>query len=325
MRQAAGALRPSQSVDEIYLLKTLEPRTARNGSLYLQLELADCSGTVQGRFWDASEALIEALRGARFIRVKGRTEVYQNRLQLVASGLRAVPTEQVNLDDFLPHTPRDVEELWGEVLRTAESIQNPHLASLLKAFVADEGFVQQFRRAPAAVSYHQPYLGGLLEHTANVTGLAEFVCARYTSLDRDLLLTGALLHDIGKIREFTYDAAFEYTDEGKLLGHLVIGVMMVQEKLNALADFPVALRDTLFHLMLSHHGEYEWGSPKLPMTPEAFALHHLDNLDAKVEASTRAIETDRLPESAWTEYNRMFGRTLYKGMSGDAGTTEQSP
>ena len=312
-RQAVVELAPNQDVNEVYLLKSCEIRTARNGSLYLQLKLTDCTGTIDGRVWDATEAMGLSLASARFVQVKGRAETYQNRLQLVAAAIRPVSSDKLDPSDFLPRTPQDIDALWARLRQGAASISNPHLSRLVAAFLDDERIARDFRRCPAAVSYHQPYIGGLLEHTVNILDLGLFVCDQYPLLHRDLLVAGIVLHDIGKTREMSYDGPFDYTDAGKLLGHLVIGVMMIDDKLSDLPDFPDDLRNVLCHLILSHHGEYEWGSPKLPMTPEALALHHLDNLDAKVEASGRAIDTDRLPESAWTEWNPMFKRELYKG------------
>jgi 3'-5' exoribonuclease len=224
-----------------------------------------------------------------------------------------VDESKVDADAFQPRTKEDIEELWTRMKEVVEALENAQMKRLLTAILDDEKIARDFKRCPAAVNYHQSYIGGLLEHTVKILEMGVFVCEQYPRLNRDLLLAGIILHDIGKTREMKYDGPFEYTDPGKLLGHLVIGVMMIQEKMRDLPDFPEDLRDVLYHLILSHHGEYEWGSPKLPMTPEALALHHLDNLDAKVEASGRAIETDRLAESSWTEYNQMFKRELYKG------------
>ena len=317
-RQTVASLRPNQSLSEVYLLNSCELRSARNGSLYLQMKLTDRSGTIEGRLWNASQAMGKALDGAQYVYVKGRVETYQGRLQVVADGIKPVEPDNVLLDDFLPHTAQDVDELYARLERAAGTVTQPQLAVLLKAFLDDEEIARGFRRCPAAVSFHQPYLGGLLEHTVNVVELAELVCDRYESLNRDLLVTSAVLHDVGKIRELTYNGPFGYSDQGKLVGHLVIGVMMIQEKLEAMSDFPDDLRDVLFHMILSHHGEHEWGSPKLPMTPEALVLHHLDNLDAKVEASSREIETDPMSKSHWTGFSRMFKRELYKGLARDS-------
>ena len=255
----------------------------------------------------------KALDGADFVRVSGRVEVYQNSLQLVITTIRRVPDENVSVEDFLPRTEQDVDELSEKLLKIAATVQNRHLRQLLDAFLNDEEFVRRLKACPAAVSYHQPYLGGLLEHTVSVVEMADYLASRYTKLDRELLLTGAILHDIGKIEELTWTKAFNYTDRGKLVGHLILAVEMIRERVHEIEDFPPHLYDLLSHLVLSHHGEYEWGSPKLPMTAEAIALHYLDNLDAKLEASTRIIEADRLTESNWTEYSRMFSRQLYRG------------
>jgi len=314
-RQSVVDLLPNQDVNEVYLLKSCEVRTARNGSLYLQMKLTDQTGTVDCRVWDASEAMGQTLCAARFVQVKGRAETYQNRLQVVAAAVRPVNPDRVDVEAFLPRTQADIETMWSDLRTAADTIENPHMKALINAFLDDPQLAEDFKRCPAAVSYHQPYLGGLLEHTLNIIDLASYVCRKYPALNRDLLMASVILHDVGKTRELTYDGPFDYTDTGKLLGHLVIGVMMIQDRIRELPDFPDDLRDVLCHMILSHHGEYEWGSPKLPMTPEAFALHHLDNLDAKVEAASRAIENDHLAENPWTEWNPMFKRELYKGLS----------
>ena len=313
MRTVVGSLSPRQAVDEVYLLQECNLRTARNGKFYLHLKLSDNTGSITGRLWNATEALYQALAGADFARVRGRVEVYQDSLQFVVDAIRAVPDEEVHPEDFLPATERDVNEMFARLVALGETVLNPHLRQLLDAFLGDEEMAAKIRKAPAAVTYHQPYLGGLLEHTLSVTEMADYLAGRFPQLDRDLFITGSILHDVGKVAELSYRRVFEYTDRGRLVGHLIIGVQMVQDRVRAIDDFPEHLFDLLCHLILSHHGEYEWGSPKLPMTPEAIALHHLDNLDAKIEASTRAIETDRMTEGNWTEYSRMFQRMLYKG------------
>jgi 3'-5' exoribonuclease len=313
MHTDIGELRPNQNIDDVYLVKECRLRSAKSGNYYLHLVLGDKTGALQSRMWNATEALYNALAGVEFVRVAGRIEVFQDALQLIVNTVRRVPPEQVKVEDFLPATKNDVAQMLAKLKALGATVTNEHLAKLLEAFFADAGFVEKFKKAPAAVSYHQPYLGGLLEHTLAVAELADLVAAKYPQLDRNLFITGTILHDIGKIDELAYSRAFAYTDRGQLIGHLIIGIEMVQEHVRGIEGFPTHLCDLLCHMILSHHGEYEWGSPKLPMTPEAIALHHLDNLDAKVEASTRAIETDRLTEGNWTEYSRMFQRTLYKG------------
>jgi 3'-5' exoribonuclease len=313
MHTDIGALAPNQNIDDIYLARVCQLRTAKGGKHYLHADLGDKTGQITARLWNATDAMFQALGGAHFVRVTGRVEVYQDSLQLNLNTIRPVSDKDVNVEDFLPRSPRDVEEMFAKLRELAASVRNEHLSRLLSDFLGDGDFTARFKKAPAAVSYHQPYLGGLLEHTLAVATLADYVASRYPGLDRDLLMTGTLLHDIGKIEELSYATGFEYTDRGRLIGHLIIAVQMVQDRVRRIEGFPPHLFDLLSHLILSHHGEYEWGSPKLPMTAEAIALHHLDNLDAKVEASTRTIEGDRLTEGNWTEYSRMFQRQLYRG------------
>jgi len=307
------SLTANQTVDEVYLLRVCQLRTTRRGKFYLHLELEDRTGRINARMWNATEALFKALDGAQFVRVSSRVEVYQDALQMIVDTIRSVRPDEVNVAEFLPTTTRDVDAMWTTLRALAATVTEPHLSTLLTAVLDDETFAAKFRKAPAAVTYHQPFLGGLLEHTLSVTEMADIVAARYPRLDRDLLIAGCILHDIGKVDELSYDTAFDYTDRGRLIGHLIIAVGYLQDRVREIEGFPPELFDVLSHLILSHHGEYEWGSPKLPMTAEAFALHHLDNLDAKVEASTRAIESKRVGEGNWTEFNRMFQRRLYRG------------
>ena len=310
---AVNELKPAQEVDQVFLIRRKQLRQARNGSLYFQAELCDSTGSVPARMWDASEVLLEALGNTNFVRVRGRVEVYREQLQLILASIRPAPQEEVDLERFLPHSPYDPDERLARLLDITESVGNPHLRSLLQAFFDDEVFIEQFKRCPAAVSYHHPTIGGLVEHTASVTEMAELVCQHYPHIDRDMLLTGCVLHDIGKTRELAYQEAFTYTVHGELVGHVTSGVLMVEEKVRGLADFPPELLDELRHVILSHHGEYEFGSPKLPMTREALALHYLDNLDAKMEAITRAMEDKAAGDETWTERLRMFQRHFYRG------------
>jgi len=319
-----ASLTPNRNVEEVYLLRVCQLRTTRNGKFYLHIELEDRTGRINARMWNATEALFKALDGTQFVRVSARVEVYQDSLQMIVNTIRSVRADEVNVAEFLPATTRDVDAMWTALRTLAESVTDPHLLQLLTDVLDDETFAEKFRRAPAAVTFHQPYLGGLLEHTLSVTELADIIAARYPQLDRDLLITGCVLHDIGKVDELSYDTSFDYTDRGRLIGHLIIAVGYLQERVREIEGFPPVLFDLLSHLILSHHGEYEWGSPKLPMTAEAFALHHVDNLDAKVEASTRAISAERVGEGNWTEFNRMFQRRLYRGPR-QASSEEDAP
>ncbi len=324
MHTDIGSFSPGQIVDDVYLVRECQLRTAKNGKYYLHVGLTDKTGQIAGRLWNATEALFQALQGASFVRVQGRVEVYQDFLQLNLGTIRAAGGDDVVVEDFLPVTSKDVEAMYARLAEIAETVKNAHLLRLLHDVLGDPALAAAFKKAPAATAYHQPWLGGLLEHTLAVTELADLVAARYERLDRDLFITGAILHDIGKIEELSYAKGFDYTDRGKLVGHLILAVEMLQDRVRAIEGFPPHLFDLLSHLILSHHGEYEFGSPKLPMTAEAIALHHLDNLDAKVEASTRAIETDRMTEGNWTEFSRMFQRQLYRGPRSEPADEEGS-
>jgi 3'-5' exoribonuclease len=220
--------------------------------------------------------------------------------------------EDIKLEDYLPSTEKDVNEMFSKLKQIAASIKQPYLLKLLNLFFSDKDFCRDFCSAPAAVQYHHAFLGGVLEHTLSVAKLGEKIAPLYPDLNKDLLICGIILHDIGKISELCYEKNFQYSDEGQLIGHLISGVLMVEEKAKQIDGFPKTLLDLLRHLILSHHGEYEWGSPKLPMTVEALALHYLDNIDAKIHAFNKAITNDKDPSNNWTGYNKMFDRRLFK-------------
>ena len=315
-------LKPGQEVDQVFLIRAKQLRQARNGSLYFQAELCDSTGSLPARMWDASEVLLEALGETNFVRVRGRVEVYRDRPQLILASIRPAPQDEIDLERFLPHSPGDPAERLAHLMDLTETIRNPHLRALIGTFFSDEGFVERFQRCPAAVSYHHPTIGGLIEHTTSVVELAELVCRQYPQLNRDILLVGSILHDIGKTRELAYQEAFSYTVHGELVGHVVSGVLMIEDRVQALTDFPEDLLDELRHIILSHHGEYEFGSPKLPMTREALALHYLDNLDAKMEAITRALEAENVGDEDWTERLRMLQRRFYRGHTSSDENTE---
>ncbi|MCS6852409.1 MAG: HD domain-containing protein [Gemmataceae bacterium] len=317
-RRFVQQLVDGDAVEEVYLVADKQLRVNRNGNLYLQVELRDRTGSIVGRLWNASEHLFRSFEVGDFVLVRAKVQLFQGALQMILSQLERVETEKVELADFLPHTEQDVskllERLRGYLLRLA----NPHLRALAECFLMDDEFVRAFCKAPAGVRNHHAYVGGLLEHVVSLLDLADRVAPLYPGLDRDLLLAGVFLHDIGKVRELSYDRAFAYTDEGQLVGHLVIGVEMLNEKIGQVADltgepFPSELLLRLKHMILSHHGSYEFGSARLPMTPEAIALHHLDNLDAKVHSFTRDIREDRNATSSWTPFNQALQRRLFKG------------
>ncbi len=307
-----------EAVDQIFLASQKQLRPNRNGNLYLQVELSDSSGTISARMWNASESEYRNFDDGDYVRVEGNTQIYQGCMQLIATNICKARPEEIEYGDFMPVSPADIERLsrrLGELLR---GMKNPHLRSLAECFLIDDDFMSRFSRAPAGVKNHHAYLGGLLDHVVSLMELVTRVVGLYPAIDPDLLLMGAFLHDAGKIGELSYDRGFAYTDEGQLIGHLVMAVGMLERKLveaerlsgDAVPE-EIVLR--LKHMIVSHHGEYEFGSPKLPMTLEAVALHHLDNLDAKLHSFQQQMRDDPNVESCWTNYNQSLGRKLFKG------------
>jgi 3'-5' exoribonuclease len=322
-RRFVQYLADGDTIEEIYLVTEKQLRANRNGNLYLQLELRDRTGAITGRLWNAGEHLFRSFEESDFLRIKGKVQLFQGALQMILSQLDRVTDQDVDLADFLPHTEHDVSKLYERLRGALMRLGNHHLRALVECFLMDDEFVQSFCKVPAGIRNHHAYLGGLLEHVVSLLDAADRILPLYPQLDRDLLLTGIFLHDIGKVRELSYGRVFSYTDCGQLVGHLVIGVEMLNEKVARVPEltgepFPAELLLRLKHMILSHHGTYEFGSPRLPMTPEAIALHYLDNLDAKVHSFTRDIRDDRNQASAWTPFNQALQRRLFKGNSDGA-------
>jgi 3'-5' exoribonuclease len=247
-----------------------------------------------------------------FVRVKGLLQIFQNRPQLTIHKMMRLQDSDVDLSDFFPSSERHPDEMFAELREIAEGIGNPHLKSLLVAFLDDEKIARMYRTAPAAKTVHHAYLGGLLEHVLSVCCLCRNMAQHYKDIDIDLLLTGAILHDIGKTSELSYQRTFGYTTDGQLLGHIIIGLQMLSDKVASIPDFPPKLRTLVEHMIVSHHGELEFGSPKVPVFPEALLLHHLDNLDSKMECMRAAIAKDRNVEGCWTTYNSALDRAVLK-------------
>jgi 3'-5' exoribonuclease len=317
-RRFVQLMADGDTVEETFLITDKQLRANRNGNLYLQVDLRDRTGAISARLWNAGENLFRTFEAGDFLAVKGKVQLFQGALQMILSHIERVPAEKVDLADFLPHTEHDVSKLLERMRSVLLRLSNPHLRALIECFLMDESFLQGFCKAPAGIRNHHAYLGGLLEHVVTLLDAADRLLPLYPELDRDLLLMGVFLHDIGKVRELSYGRAFGYTDEGQLIGHLIIGVEMLNEKAARVPDltgepFPRELHLRLKHMILSHHGTHEFGSPRLPMTPEAIALHHLDNFDAKVHSFTRDIREDRNTTSAWTPFNPSTQRRLFKG------------
>lgn len=305
-------LEPNQNITTTFLVKDKEVRTAKNGNSYLSLTLGDKSGSLDAKMWDNVAEVEPTFGRDDFVKVKGQVRLFNNRQQLTIHRIRLCRESEVDLGDYLPRTTRDVERMFGDLLALVSRIGNPHLGKLLENLLNDSEFAARFKQAPAAKSLHHAWLGGLLEHTLSLCRLCQGMAEHYPELDLDLLLTGAVLHDIGKTEELSYSRSFAYTTEGQLLGHMILELDLINRKMAEIEDFPPRLKTLVQHLIISHHGEYEFGSPKLPMFPESLVLHYLDNLDSKLTSMLDLIAGDTNADPEWTAYNRMFERPLFK-------------
>jgi 3'-5' exoribonuclease len=304
-------IRENDRVKGFYLAREKRLGTTRRGEPFMTILLSDCTGDVEAKVWERVSELAPLFHEGDILEVEGQASSYRGQVQLTLASLKP-GTENVDAALFLESSPRDASDMMQELRGILRGMGNAHLRSLVDLFLSDHEFVSLFKKAPAAKNFHHSYIGGLLEHTLSVCNLAIRVAQHYPQLDADLLLTSAFLHDIGKVRELEGHFQIEYTDEGRLLGHLVTGVVMLEKRLEELKNFPRGLSLLLKHLFLSHHGEYEFGSPKKPKLLEGFALHLIDDLDAKINGLERFMERDR-KEGAWTGFNRLVERYLLKG------------
>jgi 3'-5' exoribonuclease len=313
--QWVSDLAEGASVDDVFLLGECGLRRTRAGASFLSLVLSDRTGRISAVKWEAKEEEARIAVPGDPVRVKGYVESYKGQRQVVVRQMAAVPGETPDLADFLPASPLDPGRMAEDLRGLLDAVRRPPLRSLLDAFLGDAAFMAAFCRAPAATRLHHAYLGGLLEHTLALARACVAAADLYPSLDRELLLAGAFLHDAGKIEEMTCDRALAYTDRGRLLGHISLGAALIAKKAASVENFPADLLDLLTHMVLSHHGRYEYGSPRLPMTAEAYALHLLDDLDAKMKAVESLKEGDR--KGNWTDFVRTFERSFYTGEAGE--------
>jgi 3'-5' exoribonuclease len=284
-----GTLVPNEVATAQFLVLNKDIRQKKTGEPYLSLHLADRTGEIEAKMWDNVAEIMESFDRDDFVKVKGIVQIYQNRSQFTIHKLRRLQEHEVDPADYFPCSERDPEEMFRELRSTIDGIVEPHLRTLLNSFFDDPELAALYKRAPAAKSIHHAYRGGLLEHVLSLCVLCRLCATHYSTVDLDLLLTGAILHDIGKVEELTYERSFGYSSEGQLLGHIVIGLRMLSRKLDAMPEFPARLRSLVEHMLISHHGELEYGSPKVPVFMEALLLHHLDNLDSKMETMRAAI------------------------------------
>jgi 3'-5' exoribonuclease len=311
MKTYVNDIKENEQVDSLFLVKEKFSGVTKTGNAYLKLKLVDRSGEIEGRIWTLAETFAESFEKDDFVHVIGKAVSFQEHLQLNITHIGKVGEEEILFSDFFPSAEKDVDEMFQSLLDISQQIKNPHLSRLLQLFWEDESFTKRFKMAPASKWLHHNYLGGLLEHTLSLVQLVLKNVGHYNALNLDLLLTGSILHDLGKVDELTYQRSFDYSDEGRLLGHIILGIEKMEDKIRQLPDFPKDLSTLLKHLLLSHHGQYIWGSPKRPMTLEAVMLHYLDDMDAKMNGIQQFIKK-RVPDgSKWSAYHRTFEQYFY--------------
>src|SRR5688572_20768561 len=318
IRRYVNQLGERENIDQVFLVADKQLRANRNGNLYLQLRLTDKTGSLTGMLWNASDNLFNSVETGNYLRVAGTTQIYNGQLQMIVTRIEPTDPRQIDEQDFVIVSTEEMDRLGQRLAELLRSVRNVHLRNLAECFLADEHFMGKFTTAPAGIKNHHAYRGGLLAHVVSLMEVCRVVAPLYPELDSDLLLLGAFLHDAGKIDELTYDREFGYSDEGQLIGHVVMIISTVEDKVAeserlSQDKFPVELLLRLKHLIISHHGEYEFGSPKLPMTLEAIALPLLDNLDAKLYSLAQIMKEDAASESNWTSFNQALGRKFYKG------------
>lgn len=313
-----ASLEEGKPFDSFFLVLAKQQRTTRTNKPYLNLMLGDKTGQIEARVWEPGDPRIaKSFDRGDIVKIRGCAARFDDRSQVKIDQLRLALPLEVEKSDLLPATAYDVDVLWSQLVASIESVANPDLKRLLEAIISDPAIAAAYREAPAARGLHHAWLGGLLEHVVSLLGMAERVAAHYPLLDRDLLITGVVLHDVGKIRELSWAIGFEYTTEGILLGHIQMGVDLVEKAIAALPDFPDRLRTLVLHMILSHHGKLEFGSPKLPMIPEALALNFIDDFDAKMRAVESEFEKseregrgpDELTGKVWSLDNRQLLNT----------------
>ncbi len=307
-----SGLEPNENVTTQFLVVSKEIRQKKTGEPYLSLVLADRTGEIDAKMWDNVAEVMETFEKDDFVKVKGIAQVYQNRQQFTIHKLRLMDDSEADFADYFPASKRDPEEMFAELRQIIRGIDNQHLRALLDAMFDDQRIAELYKKAPAAKSIHHACRGGLIEHVLSLCGLCRMTAQHYGYVDLDLLLTGAILHDIGKIEELTFDRSFSYSTPGQLLGHIVIGLRMIEDKLHSLPDFPPKLRMLVEHMVISHHGELQFGSPKMPLFLEALLLHHLDNLDSKMETMRAAVERDKLVDGEFTGWVSSLERAVFK-------------
>ncbi len=320
----------NQTITSFFVVAVKQVKSKKSGELYLSLILADRSGQLQANMWDNVNDTISAFDQDDFVKVKGVIHKYNGRWQLTVHKMRKLGESEIDYADYLPKTSKDVDQLWRTLSNYIDSFENSWLKALLQEFLADEAIVSAYKTAPAAKTLHHAFVGGLLDHVVSLFNVCDLAARNYPQVNRDLLLSGAFLHDIGKLHELAYQRSIAYTTKGQLLGHMIIELEMLHQKIARVPGFPDELKILLEHMIISHHGQYEFGSPKLPMFPEALMLHYLDDLDSKMESMRAQFEREADLDTAWTSYNPSLARPLLntrkfleKGLAGPR--TQEQP
>ena len=308
-------IEPGETIDDIYIVKDPILRSTTRGDLYIAMFLLDRTGQLNGRMWQATEEIYKALPKPGFVHIQGRSELYQNNLQIIINNVSSVDSSNVNIEDFLIRTNKDIKQMFEDIKKITKQIKHPQLKSLVEAFLADSELMAKFCNAPGGMKLHHSYIGGLLEHTHNMLRVATALLPLYPDVQDDLVLAGIFLHDIGKTEELSYDMAFSYTDSGQLIGHISKSLVMINQKADELrrngTQIDQTVLDAIGHIIISHHGQYEFGSPKLPATPEAFMVYFIDDMDAKLNQVISSIEND-MSDSNWTGWNNALQTRLYR-------------
>jgi len=308
-------IQPNQQINDIYLVSQPILRNTTRGDLYIAMFLSDKTGKLNSRMWQATEEIYQQIPPEGYVHIRGKSELYQGSLQIVINDIQPVDPSKVNPADYMPRTEKDVAQMYREMLSILAEIENEPLRNLMSAFVKDTELMKQFCTAPAAMQMHHNYLGGLLEHTLNMLKVAKAVFPMYPKIQKDLVIAAVFLHDIAKTQELSYKVSIGYTDQGQLLGHIIQGCQLIAQKADKLAQegkpVPQEILDNLLHIVISHHGLPEFGAVKVPATPEAFMVHYIDNLDAKMNQTTTLIENDP-GEGNWTSYQKSLETKLYR-------------
>lgn len=305
-------LKPGNGVTEFFVLRKKEIKEY-DGQRFLKLELGDRTGRIEGVVWDNLEHIHNQAQTGEIVKIKGLVTTYKETLQVKVEKLRKAKKKEIDLSDFLPASGRDLDSLYKEFEKIVSTIQNQYLRRLLELLMEDSSLMEGLKKTPGGKLWHHAYVGGLLAHTLKVVQICEMAASMYELVNRDLLITGALVHDIGKISAYSAKGFFDYTDEGRLVGHIVSGDEMIDKKIEAIDDFPLSLALQLKHLILSHQGQLEFASPVLPQTVEAIILHYADEMDAKVDAFSHIIKTQRSKGKRWSDWVHLINRYIYLG------------